>query len=185
MFRNITLFCASGNHIDPTFFAEARSLGEWLGSTGRTLVYGGANVGLMEATAQATRRHGGTVVGIITDRLCEAGRASNLPHRIIRTESLAERKRILIETGDLFIALPGGIGTMDEVFEVLAGRLLGYHDKPLLFCNTGGFYSALLDQMERFYEGNFTKESCRDFYLVKENMQDCLKQIEAWEKEGR
>lgn len=183
MFRNITLFCASGNHVDPAFFEEARILGEWLGTTGRSLVYGGANIGLMEAAARATRQYGGMVVGVITDRLCEAGRASNSPHQLIRTESLAERKRILIEQGDLVIALPGGIGTLDEIFEVLAGRLLGYHDKPLLFCNTGGFYSPLLEQMERFYQGNFTAESCRSFYLVKENMQDCLKQIEAWERE--
>lgn len=98
----------------------------------------------MEAIAQSAKNNNAGITGVITKRIIEMGRLSSLPDTLITTDTMGERKQKLTELGDIFVILPGGIGTIDELFDVLTTRMLGYHDKPILFCNTGGFYNPLL-----------------------------------------
>ena len=181
MIENIGLFCASGNQIDQTYFDEAGTLGKWIGSTGRTLIYGGANVGLMEKTAQYTKEYGGTAIGVITERICDLGKKSILPDHQIIVRDLNERKQKMIDLADIFIALPGGFGTLDEVFTVIASAQLGYHRKKVLFCNTSGFYNGLLNQIQIFYKQRFASEKYLNNYMVASNIGECISTIENLE----
>lgn len=126
MIQNIGLFCASGNEVDSCYFEESAIIGRWIGKNKKRLIYGGANVGLMEATAEHVKKHGGSITGIITHRICDYGKASRLPDELIRVDTLGERKQMMLDKADVFIALPGGFGTLDEIFTVIAAGHLGY-----------------------------------------------------------
>ena len=114
--EKIGIFCSASESIDKAYFEKATELGAWMGKEGKTLVYGGSNMGLMECVAQAVKQNGGTVVGVVPSKLEEAGRASNLLDKAIRTAGLSDRKDTMIALSDILVALPGGIGTMDEIF---------------------------------------------------------------------
>lgn len=182
MIHNITLFCASSNDVKSCFFDESARLGHWIGKNNKRLIYGGANVGLMEETARNARDAGAEVVGVITEHICDLGKASDAPQQLIKVKNMSERKQILMDMADVFIALPGGIGTLDEVFDVLATGHLGYHHKKLIFCNTNGFYTNLLELLESFYSGHFASPSYKDLYWVGNNIEECLLKIDEWDK---
>ena len=178
MIKNIGVFCASGNQINHQYFDEAVVLGDWIGKTGRTLVYGGANVGLMEETAQHVKKHEGKIIGIITYKICTLGKKSSLPDQQIVVNDLNERKQKMIDLADIFIALPGGFGTLDEIFTVIASAQLEYHQKHVIFCNTNGLYNNLLNQIEIFYKQRFASEKYLNNYTVAKNISECITIIE-------
>lgn len=178
--KNITVFCASSDDIDNIYYKEASIIGQWIGNKYKRLIYGGATGGLMEAIAQSAKNNNAGITGVITKRIIEMGRLSSLPDTLITTDTMGERKQKLTELGDIFVILPGGIGTIDELFDVLTTRMLGYHDKPILFCNTGGFYNPLLRQLEQFYKTGFAKETCFTFYEVAGNAEECCRILETY-----
>lgn len=178
MIQNIGLFCASSNNIDNCYFEESAIIGRWIGENKKRLIYGGANVGLMEATAEHVKKHGGSITGVITHLICEYGKASQLPDELIRVETLGERKQIMLEKSDIFIALPGGFGTLDEIFSVIAAGHLGYHHKKVIFCNTNGFYNSLIDQINLFYREQFASVHYKDYYVIGTNAEECLRILE-------
>ncbi len=178
MIQNIGLFCASSNDIDNCYFEESAIIGRWIGEHQKRLIYGGANVGLMEATAGQVKKHGGSITGIITHRICDYGKASLLPDELIRVETLGERKQAIMDKSDIFIALPGGFGTLDEIFTVIAAGHLGYHDKKVIFCNTNGFYNSLIDQMNLFYREFFASPHYKDYYRIATNAEECIRILE-------
>ncbi|MBS6268172.1 MAG: TIGR00730 family Rossman fold protein [Tannerella sp.] len=178
MIQNIGLFCASGNEVDNCYFEESAIIGRWIGKNKKRLIYGGANVGLMEATAEHVKKHGGYITGIITHRICDYGKASRLPDELIRVETLGERKQIMLDKADVFIALPGGFGTLDEIFTVIAAGHLGYHDKKVIFCNTNGFYNLLIDQIELFYREQFASPHYKNYYQIATNAEECIQILE-------
>ena len=164
--RSITVYCSSSRHVAPVYFDAARELGEGIASCGWTLVYGGNNLGLMNAVASAARAGGGKVVGITPKMMAEQNIVDPLCDELIVTATMRERKALLEERGDAFIALPGGIGTFEEWFEVLVGRTLGYHDKPLVLLNVNGYYDPLLAMMEHGIEQKFIRRRAREAYFV-------------------
>lgn len=178
MVQNIGLFCASSDNVENCYFEESVILGRWIGDNKKRLIYGGANVGLMESTAEQVKKHGGTISGIITHRICDYGKASLLPDELIRVETLGDRKQMMIDKADVFVALPGGFGTLDEIFTVIATGQLGYHDKKILFCNTNGFYNSLIDQIELFYREQFATSRYKAYYQVATNAKDCIRILE-------
>lgn len=150
--RNVAVFCGASLGARPEYAAAARELGAAIARQGGTLIYGGGRAGLMGAVADGTLEAGGRVVGVITRLLVD----KELGHKGIQelkvVETMHERKMEMANRADMFIALPGGLGTMDEMFEILAWAQLGIHSKPVGLLNTAGFYEplmALLDQMER------------------------------------
>lgn len=141
---SLCVYCGSRPGADPAFAALARTVGEWIGKHGGQLVYGGGRNGLMGIVADATLATGGRVVGIIPKALVEKECAHHGCSELHVVDSMHERKRLMAEHADAFLALPGGIGTMEEFFEVWTWRQLGYHDKPVGLLNQNGFYDSLL-----------------------------------------
>lgn len=141
---SVCVYCGSRSGNDPQFTAAAEATGMWIGRHGGQLVYGGGKNGLMGVVAEATLRAGGLVVGVIPKALVEKEWANTACTELIVVDTMHERKRIMAERADAFLALPGGIGTLEELFEVWTWRQLGYHDKPVGVLNAGGYYDGLL-----------------------------------------
>src|SRR5688500_9795335 len=144
MIRAVTVYCSSSNHVPGVYLDAAAELGHAIASHGWTLVYGGNAVGCMGKLADAARAAGGRVVGVTPQLLVDYGIADRNCHELIVSATMRERKALLEQRGDAFVALPGGLGTFEEVFEILVGRTLGYHAKPVVLLNVAGYYAPLL-----------------------------------------
>ncbi len=139
----IAVFCASAEGIGPVYIEAARKLGRNIGEAGYELVYGGTNVGLMGIVANATMDYGGRVTGIIPECISRRGVAAQGLDCLIEAIDMKERKVLLREQADAFVALPGGWGTLEEIIEVITLKQLGEHSKPIVFLNIAGFYDGL------------------------------------------
>ena len=141
---SLCVYCGSRPGADPAYTETAQAVGHWIGQHGGQLVYGGGNNGLMGTVAQATLAAGGRVVGVIPKALVEKEWANHSCTELHVVDTMHERKRLMAERADAFLALPGGIGTFEEFFEVWTWRQLGYHDKPVGLLNLNGYYDGLL-----------------------------------------
>lgn len=141
---SICVYCGSRNGGNPAFAQAADAVGRWIGEHNGQLVYGGGRNGLMGRVADATQAAGGRVVGVIPKALVEREWANDRCTELHVVDTMHERKRLMAEHADAFIALPGGIGTLEEMFEVWTWRQLGYHDKPVGLLNVAGYYDGLL-----------------------------------------
>lgn len=142
---SLCVYCGSRDGDDPHYAAVAQTVGAWIGDRGGRLVYGGGRNGLMGRLADATLAAGGSVLGIIPHALVKREWAHTGCSELRVVDTMHERKRLMAESADAFLALPGGIGTYEELFEAWTWRQLGYHDKPVGLLNTAGFYDGLLD----------------------------------------
>jgi uncharacterized protein (TIGR00730 family) len=172
--RTICVYCGSGPGTDPAYVEAATGFGKILAENGIALVYGGGAVGMMGAVAHAVLDHGGEVTGIIPEFLMSRERALRGTHNLIVTQDLHERKRKMFEMSDAFVALPGGVGTLEELVEQLTWVQLGRHRKPVLIANIGKFWDplcALLDHMKKleFIRGDLAFE-----LLVADTVEDIL-----------
>ncbi len=165
---NIAVFCSANNDIDPDYFRAAEELGRWIGENGHTLVYGGGNSGLMECIGKAVHNAGGRTIGVVPRIMEEGRRVSDYVDVEIPCEDLSDRKAIIMERADEFYALPGGIGTMDEVFTVAASATIGYHRKKMILCNVKGFWDSLVDLLEDHQQKGMIRGEYRDFIDVKD-----------------
>ena len=148
--QNVCVFCGSGSGLNPAFADAARGLGQHLAEAGVGLVYGGGSLGLMGEVARSVLKHKGHVTGIIPSFLSEKERMLRDVNELIVTEDMHQRKRLMFERSDAFVALPGGIGTLEELVEQLTWAQLGRHNKPIVVANIDRFWDplcALLDQM--------------------------------------
>ena len=141
---SVCVYCGSRPGADPAFAEVADQVGRWIGAHGGQLVYGGGRSGLMGVVADATLAAGGQVVGVIPRALVEREHAHRGCTELLIVDTMHERKRLMAERADAFLALPGGIGTFEEFFEAWTWRQLGYHDKPIGLLNQNGYYDALL-----------------------------------------
>lgn len=141
---SVCVYCGSKPGASPEFAATAQAVGHWIGAHGGQLVYGGGKNGLMGLVADATLEAGGRVVGVIPQALVEKEWANHHCSELHVVDTMHERKRLMAEHADAFIALPGGIGTFEEFFEVWTWRQLGYHDKPVGLLNVNGYYDPLV-----------------------------------------
>jgi uncharacterized protein (TIGR00730 family) len=152
---SICVYCGSRPGANVAYADAARTVGTWIGQHGGQLVYGGGKGGLMGIVAQATLTAGGRVVGVIPKALVEKEWANRDCTELHIVETMHDRKRMMAERADAFLALPGGIGTFEELFEVWTWRQLGYHDKPLGVLNTAGYYDAMLTFLNTAVEEQF------------------------------
>ena len=157
--KAVAVYCGARHGARPEYTAAARELGAELARRDLTLVYGGGHVGLMGVVADACLAAGGKVVGVIPQFMVERELAMRGLTELHITDSMHERKAIMAERADAFIALPGGFGTLDEMFEILTWRQIGLHDKPIGLLNIGGYYSGLLSFVARAVEEGFVGES--------------------------
>lgn len=148
----IAVFCSANSNIDAGYFKAAEELGRWMGENGHTLVFGGCNLGLMECVAKAVHGAGGRTIGVVPTIIERGGKASPSMDVCIPCDNLSDRKELMMAQCDAAVVLPGGLGTLDEVFTMAASATIGYHHKPIVLLNAGGFWDslvALLDDIQR------------------------------------
>jgi len=168
--RAITVYCSSSRHVAQVYFHAARELGATIARESWQLVYGGNNVGCMGALADAARAAGGKVVGVTPQLLVDQGISDDRCDELVVTSGMRERKGLLEERGDAFIALPGGLGTLEEIFEIIVGKVLGYHEKPIVLLNIAGYYDPLLTMIEHGIEQRFIRSGAKDVYFVTDSV---------------
>ena len=144
----ICVFCSANGQIDPDFFSAAEELGRWAAEKGHTIVYGGVNQGLMEAIGRAAHEAGALTIGVIPTIVEKSGRRSDYVDIDIPCDNLSDRKQLMMDQADVFVALPGGIGTLDEIFTVAASATIGYHQKPVVLFNVKGFWNPLVQLLD-------------------------------------
>jgi cytokinin riboside 5'-monophosphate phosphoribohydrolase len=174
MINNVCVFCSSSDMVSKIFFDEAESLAEKLVENNFNVVYGGAKVGLMGAIARKTKELGGKVIGILPENLKKIEIAFEQADELIITKNMQERKFLLEQKSDAFIALPGGFGTLDEIFEMLTLKQLNLHSKPLILINTKNYYKNLIDMFEIMYEEKFAKNEYRKYYYIASDAADAV-----------
>ena len=155
---SVCVYCGSRNGVSPAYAEVAKTVGQWIGAHNGQLVYGGGNNGLMGIVAQAAADAGAPVVGIIPKALQTKENTRTACTELHVVDTMHERKRMMAERADAFIALPGGIGTFEEFFEVWTWRQLGYHDKPIGLLNTQGYYDGLLSFAQSSVQQGFLSD---------------------------
>ena len=179
--RSICVYCGSGPGADPAFVEAAGEFGKILGENRLRLVYGGGDIGLMGAVATATFKHGGRVTGVIPKFLMSRERiaAHSRGQELVATEDLHERKRLMYELADAFVALPGGIGTLEELIEQMTWAQLGRHRKPILIANINGFWDKLLALIDHMEAMAFIRPGMAVSYVVADKVEDILPKLLA------
>ena len=177
----ICVYCSSSANVDEVYSQVARDLGLLLGAGGHTLIYGGASIGLMGALARATKEAGGRVVGVIPRVLRDYGLVYAEADEVIVTETMAERKALMEQRAEAFMALPGGFGTLEELLQVITLKQLRYLDYPIVLLNIGGFYDVLLAHFERLYQQRFARPEFRQLYHVAPTAAEAMRYVETAE----
>ena len=168
----ICIFCSANQQIDPEFFTMTEELGRWAAEKGHTIVYGGVNCGLMESVAKATKEAGGHTIGVIPLIVEKNGRTSDHVDVEIPVDNLSDRKQLMMDQSDVFIALPGGIGTLDEVFTVAASATIGYHHKPVILYNMKGFWNQLIALMDNLQARGMIRGDWHQYIKVANSLDD-------------
>lgn len=163
---SLCVYCGSRPGADSCFTETARQVGHWIGSHGGQLVYGGGCSGLMGTVAQAAQEAGGRVIGVIPKALVEKEWANHACDELHVVDTMHERKRLMAEHADAFLALPGGIGTFEEFFEVWTWRQLGYHDKPVGLLNQNGYYDSMQTFLQQAVQQGFMNDWQMDLIRV-------------------
>lgn len=176
--KKIAVFCAASEEIDKKYVVATREVGGLIGSMGCTLVYGGARAGLMEAAAAAAKKAGARIVGVVPLVLEERDRVSDLLDEKINTGNLSDRKDIMVQQSDLLVALPGGIGTLDEIFHTMAAATIGYHGKRVVLYNAFGFWNGLLALLQQMSAKAFVRGNLDDLLVVANSIDELKKLIE-------
>jgi uncharacterized protein (TIGR00730 family) len=175
----ICVYCGSGPGTNPRFIEAAIALGKTLAENGIRLVYGGGSIGLMGAVATSVLDHGGSVTGIIPDFLTSRENALRRVQEMIITPDMHERKRLMFERSDAFVALPGGVGTLEELVEQLTWQQLGRHTKPVLLANIDGFWEPLLALLAHMRATEFIRPSLSVDILKAERVEEILPRLRA------
>lgn len=176
--KSVAVFCAASENIAPGYFEAAAEVGAMLGRIGAVLVYGGARFGLMEATARAAKAAGATVVGVVPRILEERDRVSSLIDEKIDCRNLSDRKDIMLERSDILVALPGGVGTLDEIFHVLAAATIGYHSKRVVLYNVNGFWNSLVELLGSSRESGFVRGEFEKYMTVANSIDELERYIQ-------
>ena len=177
--RNVCVYCGSSPGHDPSFVAAAQQFGKSLAQNGIGLVYGGGSNGIMGALARSVHEHRGRIIGVIPDFLRQQEHLFERADEVIVTRDMHERKRIMFEKADAFVALPGGIGTLEELVEQLTWSQLGHHKKPILLANVKGYWTTLIDLFARMQAAGFIHSGALLKYSVCSAVEDILPTLQA------
>jgi uncharacterized protein (TIGR00730 family) len=177
---NICVFCGSSAGNDPAFAKAARELGHLIADRDMTLVYGGGNVGLMGAVADAALEKNARVIGIIPHSLEQKEVAHRTLTELHIVRTMHDRKRMMAERADSFVALPGGFGTLEEIFEVITWAQLGIHQNPCAFLNVSGFFNGLIQYLDHAVDAELLKPEYRQMLLIDTDAVRLLDAIQAY-----
>jgi uncharacterized protein (TIGR00730 family) len=181
MIKNITLNCSSSDALSQEYFEVAKEVGKYIGENGYTLIWGGADVGLMGEVARSTQKNGGKAVGIIPKHLEKEKILYKDADEIFITEDMTERKKVMSDKADAFIVLIGGFGTLEEILEILTWKQLHLHNKPIVFLNTKGFFDDLIRLFEKMYAEKVAKEEYRQMYFVTESVEEAFAYLKNYQ----
>ena len=168
----LCIFCSANQQIDPDFFEMTRELGRWAAQNGHSIVFGGHDAGLMHSVSKAAKEAGGQVIGIVPRKIEEMGKLSPWLDVHIPTENLTDRKDLMMAQSDAFIVLPGGIGTLDELFTVTAASTLGYHTKPIVLYNMKGFWNSLIACLDDLHSKGVTRKDWHQYIKIAANLEE-------------
>ena len=174
----ICVFCSANYQIDPDFFTMARELGVWAARNGHSIVFGGHDAGLMHSVSKACKEAGGHVIGVVPRKIEEMGRTSPYMDVHIPTEDLTDRKELMMLQSDAFVVLPGGIGTLDELFTMAASSTLGYHSKPLIVYDMKGFWQPLVALLDTLEQQGLVRNHYADHIKMARSLDDVVRLIE-------
>lgn len=180
MNQTICVYSSSSTAIEQLYFDAATQLGQLMALRGDELLYGGGMIGLMGAIAEAVRKNGGKVIGVIPKALDRPGIVYENCDELIVTEGMRERKAMMDARSEAFIALPGGYGTLEELLEIITLKQLKYHNKPIVILNLNHFYDPLLAQFESIAQQHFAKHESQDLYRVTDSITDALQYIDSY-----
>jgi uncharacterized protein (TIGR00730 family) len=183
--KSLCVYCGSGNGSDPTFEQSAFLLGKAMAKEGIRLVYGGGNTGLMGTVARSVIDHGGLVTGIIPDFLKDREVMLKDADEMIVVPDMHTRKQLMFEKADAFVALPGGVGTLEELVEQLTWAQLGRHTKPILIADINGFWKPLLSLFDHMRETRFIRDGFHVNYLVAEQVEDIVPTLTAAARQAK
>lgn len=177
--KTVCVYCGSGPGTDPQFMQAASALGKSFAEAGIGLVYGGGSIGLMGAVANGVLDHGGKVTGIIPDFLIAREHMLDRAQELIVTKNMHERKQLMFEHSDAFVALPGGIGTLEELVEQMTWAQLGRHAKPVLLANIGNFWEPLLSLLSHMRQKEFIRQGLAVNFLTANRVEDIVPKLQA------
>ena len=178
--KRLCIYCGSSPGARADYAQAAQQCGQLLAAAGVGLVYGGGRVGMMGLIADAVIEQGGEVIGVIPHHLADKELAHERATEMIRVNSMHERKQLMADLSDGFIALPGGIGTLEELFETFTWLQLGLHPKPIGVLNVAGFFDAMLAQLDHMVAERFLKPEHRDMLIVDDDMERLMARMEAF-----
>ena len=179
--KNICVYCSSSNYLDEKFYAVSQELGEKIALNGYNLVYGGTTVGMMGVVANNALKNGSEVIGVIPERIADFGLKHPELAKVIVTKDMRERKATMEKYADVFISMPGGFGTFEEVFEILVAKQLGYHDKPIIFLNFDSYYDNMIKMFDTVYENKFAKEEMKNLYFIANTVDEIFDYIKTYQ----
>ncbi len=177
---NVCVYCSSSDRVAPVYFETASRLGQLLGERKNNLVYGGSRTGPMGALAEGVKKAGGRVVAVIPRLFEEMELTYQKADEVVVTEDLQERRVTMIKGSDVFLALPGGLGTLEEVCENLTMRQLGFHNKPLAFINTDGFWDTFLEFIHQITAGSFLLPEHESLIQVVPTPEEALQYVDTF-----
>lgn len=177
MIKTIAVFCGSSKGKDPAYMAAAKKLGTVLANENVNLVYGGASIGCMGALADAVIEGGGKVTGVMPEKLAEKEMAHDRLTNLHIVKDMHERKALMAHKADAFIAFPGGIGTMEEWFEVFTWGQIGYHEKPCTLFNVNHYYDPLLELVDHMISQGFVNKECKNLIMTDDDAAGLITRI--------
>lgn len=174
----IAVFCSANRNIDPDFFAMTEELGKWMGENGHDVVFGGCNMGLMDCIGKAVKAHGGRAIGVVPSLVEKGGRTFDDLDVEIPCDNLSDRKDLLLAQSDIVVALPGGIGTLDEIFTVAASHTIGYHHKMVILYNMKGFWNSTIALLNDMQQKGMIRGEWHDYIDVANDFEELKEKIE-------
>ena len=174
----ICVFCSANQQIDPAFLTMTAELGRWTAENSHTIVYGGVNQGLMECVAKAAKEAGGHTIGVVPMIVEKSGRLSDYVDVDIPCDNLSDRKQLMMDQSDVFIALPGGIGTIDEIFTVASSATIGYHQKKVILYNMKGFWDGLIAVLDDLQAKGMIRGEWRDYIKTADSIEEISQMIQ-------
>ena len=169
---NISIYCSANNDIAEKYYSATKELGEWMAKEHHVLVWGGGNTGLMGCISDTVHDNGGRTIGMVPRALEQSGRVSDKIDIFFPCGSLTDRKDLMIHHSDIAIALPGGIGTLDEIFTQAGGNTIGFHKKKVILYNVCGFYNTLISFLDIMQETGMIRGKWQDFILTADTLDD-------------
>lgn len=174
----IAVFCSANGQIDPAFFTATEALGRWIGENDHTLVYGGQDKGLMQCIGKTVHEAGGMTIGVIPRILTNSGQRPDFLDVEIPCDNLSDRKDLMLAQSDVCVALPGGIGTLDEIFSIAASHNIGYHQKMVILYNMKDFWKPLIHVLDDMQAKGFVRGHWTDYIEVADDLGSLIQKLE-------